>query len=119
MKNKTMAIVAYITLIGWIISYLEFKKSPEKSRLVNYHLGQSLGIIIVSFALSIVSSVLLAIIPSLGFILYIILLIPFLFLLLGVIAANNEVEKPVPVIGKIFEGRFNFASDSKETFKNT
>ncbi|MCX2431124.1 MULTISPECIES: DUF4870 domain-containing protein [unclassified Pedobacter] len=111
MKNKTMAIVAYITLIGWIISYLEFKKSPEKSRLVNYHLGQSLGIIITSFVLSIASSIILAIIPSLGFIFYIVLLIPFLLLLLGVIAANNEVEKPVPIIGKIFEGRFNFASE--------
>ena len=113
MKNKTMAIVAYITLIGWIISYLEFKKSTEKSRLVNYHLGQSLGIIITSFVLSIISSIILAIIPSLGFIFYIVLLIPFLLLLLGIIAANNEVEKPVPIIGKIFEGRFNFASEKE------
>ena len=113
MKNKTMAIVAYITLIGWIISYLEFKKSPEKSSLVNYHLGQSLGVIITSFVLSIVSSIILAIIPTLGFIFYIVLLIPFLLLLLGIIAANNEVEKPVPIIGKIFEGRFNFASEKE------
>jgi len=110
MKNKTMAIVAYITLIGWIIAYLEFKKSPEKSRLVNYHLGQSLGIIITSFLLSIASSIILAIIPSLGAIFYLILLVPFVLLLLGIIAANNELEKPVPIIGKIFEGRFNFGT---------
>ncbi len=110
MKNKTMAIVAYITLIGWIISYLEFKKSPEKSSLVNYHLGQSLGVIITSFVLSIASTIILAIIPSLGFIFYFILLIPFVLLLLGIVAANNELEKPVPVIGKIFEGKFNFGT---------
>jgi uncharacterized membrane protein len=110
MKQKTMAILAYITLIGWIISYLEFKKSTEKSTLVNYHLGQSLGLIITSILLSIVSGVVLAIIPSLGSIFYLILLIPFVLLLLGIIAANNEVEKPVPLIGKIFEGKFNFAS---------
>ncbi|GGG97909.1 DUF4870 domain-containing protein [Pedobacter zeae] len=110
MKQKTMAIVAYITLIGWIISYLEFKKSAEKSRLVNYHLGQSLGLIITSIVLSIVSSIILAVIPSLGAIFYLILFIPFVLLLLGIIAANNELEKPVPLIGKIFEGKFNFAS---------
>lgn len=110
MKQKTMAVIAYITLIGWIISYLEFKKSTEKSTLVNYHLGQSLGLIITSILLSIVSSVMLAIIPALGTIFYLILLIPFVLLLLGIVAANNELEKPVPLIGKIFEGKFNFAS---------
>ncbi|MFD2582281.1 DUF4870 domain-containing protein [Pedobacter vanadiisoli] len=110
MKQKTMAIVAYITLIGWIISYLEFKKSAEKSRLVNYHLGQSLGLIITSIVLSIASSIILAVIPSLGAIFYLILLIPFILLLLGIIAASNELEKPVPLIGKIFEGKFNFIS---------
>jgi len=110
MKQKTMAILAYITLIGWIISYLEYKKSAEKSTLVNYHLGQSLGLIITSIILSIISGTILAIIPSLGVIFYLILFIPFILLLLGIIAANNEVEKPVPLIGKIFEGKFNFAS---------
>ncbi|GAA4196777.1 hypothetical protein GCM10022289_03000 [Pedobacter jeongneungensis] len=110
MKQKTMAVIAYITLIGWIISYLEFKKSTEKSTLVNYHLGQSLGLIITSILLSIVSSVMLAIIPALGTIFYLILLIPFVLLLLGIVAANNELEKPVPLIGKIFEGKFNFTS---------
>jgi len=110
MKQKTMAIVAYITLIGWIISYLEFKKSAEKSRLVNYHLGQSLGLIITSIVLSIASSIILAVVPSLGAVFYLILLIPFILLLLGIIAASNELEKPVPLIGKIFEGKFNFIS---------
>jgi len=114
MKNKTMAIVAYITLIGWVISYLEFKKSAPKSSLVNYHLGQSLGIIITSFVLSILSSIILSIVPTLGFIFYIIMLIPFILLLMGIIAANNEVEKPVPVIGKLFEGKFNFSSEQQQ-----
>jgi uncharacterized membrane protein len=110
MKNKTMAIVAYITIIGWIISYLEFKKSPEKSKLVNYHLGQSLGLIIASVLLSVLSSIILAIIPALGMVFYLILLLPVVLLLLGIVTASNELEKPVPLIGKIFEGKFNFSS---------
>ncbi|WP_316801828.1 DUF4870 domain-containing protein [Pedobacter nototheniae] len=113
MKNRTTAIVAYITLVGWIISYLEFKKSAAKSSLVNYHLGQALGINIIFFALSLISSIVLAIIPSLGSIFYLILLAPFVLLLLGIIAAANEVEKPVPIIGKIFEGKFNFAPEKQ------
>lgn len=108
MKTKTMAIVAYITIIGWIVSYLEFKKSTEKSKLVNYHLGQALGLIITSVVLSILGSIILAIIPALGFVFYLVMLVPLVLLLFGIIAASNEVEKPVPLIGKIFEGKFNF-----------
>lgn len=110
MKQKTMAIVAYITLIGWIIAYLEFKKAAIKSKLVSYHLGQSLGLIITSILLSIISSVVLAILPALGSVFYLILFIPFVLMLFGMIAANNELEKPVPLIGKLFEGKFNFIS---------
>ncbi|MDR6784348.1 putative membrane protein [Pedobacter africanus] len=110
MKTKTMAIVAYITIIGWIISYLEFKKTTEKSNLVNYHLGQALGVIITSIVLSILSSIILAILPSLGMIFYLVMLVPLVLLLFGAIAASNEVEKPVPLIGKVFEGKFNFKS---------
>ncbi|WP_412467614.1 DUF4870 domain-containing protein [Pedobacter sp. KLB.chiD] len=108
MKQKTIALVAYITLIGWIVSYLEFKKSKDKSALANYHLGQSLGIIITTILFSILSGIILAIIPSLGFIFYLILLIPFILMLLGMVTANNGLEKPVPLIGSIFERKFNF-----------
>nr|WP_294871107.1 DUF4870 domain-containing protein [uncultured Pedobacter sp.] len=110
MKTKTMAIVAYFTIIGWIVSYLEFKKTSKKSNLVNYHLGQALGVMITSIALSIICSIILAVIPALGVIFYLIMLIPLILLLFGAIAASNEVEKPVPLIGKVFEGKFNFAS---------
>lgn len=108
MKQKTIAIIAYITLIGWIIAYLEFKKSKEKSALANYHLGQSLGVIITSIVVSILSSMVLFIVPSLGFVFYVILLFPFILMLLGIITANNGLEKPVPLIGSLFERKFNF-----------
>lgn len=32
MTNKSMAIVSYITIIGWVISYLEYKKVQKKAR---------------------------------------------------------------------------------------
>ena len=111
MTNKTMAIVAYITVIGWVIAFLSFKRSASKSRLVNYHLGQGLGILIVYIALSVTGAVILSVIPALAIVFYLVLLVPFVLLLLGIINASNETERPVPFIGKIFEGRFNFLSN--------
>ncbi|MBE9585134.1 DUF4870 domain-containing protein [Mucilaginibacter sp. JRF] len=108
MTNKSMAIVAYITIIGWVISYLEYKKRADKSALVNYHLGQSLGLIILSFVLGIVISVLVAVVPSLYFISLAVTLISLILLLLGIVTANNEAIKPLPVVGKLFEGKFDF-----------
>ncbi|MDN5284552.1 MAG: import component protein [Mucilaginibacter sp.] len=109
MTKKTMAMVAYITIIGWIVAYLSYKKDTEKSSLVNYHLGQALGILIAYIVLSAISFILLSFLPFLATILYVVLLIPFVLLLFGIVAASNEVERPVPIIGKIFEGWFNFS----------
>lgn len=108
MNNKTVAIVAYLTIIGWVIAYLSYKKSSEKSSLVKYHLGQALGVFLVSLVLSILSAVILSIIPSLGIISYVVSLISLVLTLLGVITASNEVERPVPLVGGMFEGKFNF-----------
>jgi uncharacterized membrane protein len=110
MSNRTMSIVAYITIIGWVIAYLEYKKSADKSQLVNYHLGQALGLIILSFILGIGVSIVAIIIPSLYFLSLIVSVVTLVLLLLGIITANNEAIKPLPVVGKMFEGKFNFAA---------
>lgn len=110
MSNKTMAILAYVTIIGWVVAYLQYKKSSDRNPLVNYHLGQSLGLIILTFILGIAISVVVSIVPSLYFLSLIVSVLSLVFLLLGVVAANNEVIKPLPIVGKLFEGKFNFAS---------
>jgi len=107
MTNRTMAIVAYITIIGWIVAYLSYRKSDDKSPLVKYHLTQSIGIILFSIVLSIVSGVLVGILPSLATLFYIISLCPFILMLMGIITASNEAQRPIPLIGKLVEGKFN------------
>lgn len=107
MNNRTLAIVGYITIIGWVIAYLSYRKETEKSSFVRYHLTQSLGIILLSVALSIISAVLLGILPALATVFYLISLVPFILMLLGIITASNEAQRPVPVIGKLVEGKFN------------
>ncbi|MEH6307731.1 DUF4870 domain-containing protein [Olivibacter sp. CPCC 100613] len=108
MTNKNMSIIAYLTIVGWVIAYLNYQKSKEKSSLVAYHLSQSLGIFIFYIVLSILSAIILAFLPGLAILCYVILLIPLVLLLLGIITAINEVKKPVPLVGKVFEGKFNF-----------
>ncbi|WP_316736788.1 DUF4870 domain-containing protein [Pedobacter aquatilis] len=110
MSNKTMAILAYVTIIGWVVAYLEYKKSTERNPLVNYHLGQALGLMILTFVLAIALTVVSFIVPTLSFLSLILSGLSIVFLLLGVVAANNEVIKPLPLVGKLFEGKFNFAS---------
>lgn len=107
MTNRTMAIVAYITIIGWVVAYLSYRKADVKSPLVRYHLTQSIGIILFAVALSIVSGILVGILPALATVFYIISLCPFVLMLMGIITASNEAQRPIPLIGKFVEGKFN------------
>ena len=107
MTNRTMAIVAYITIIGWVVAYLSYRKSDDKSPLVKYHLTQSIGVILFSIALSIVSGVLVGILPALATVFYLISLSPLVLMLMGIITASNEAQRPIPLIGKLVEGKFN------------
>lgn len=84
MDKKTTSIVAYITLIGLIIALCAGDKEGAK-----FHINQALVIWLFS---------LLAIIPCIGWIWGIFMLVCWI---LGLIAAINQEEKPVPLIGGI------------------
>lgn len=105
MNNKTLSIVSYITLIGWLIAYFSGKENANS--LLKYHLKQSLGLMIVSVIFNIALTVLANIIPSLS-ILGFLGLIFLVLLIIGIINAANEVQKPLPIIGKMFENKFAF-----------
>lgn len=108
MNNKTLAIVSYITIIGWLIAYFPYKNQREKDLFVAYHLEQSLGIFVFGIIVSIIAGVLMAVIPSLSIVFSLISLIPLILLVLGIINASNLVMKPVPIIGSLFEKKFGF-----------
>lgn len=104
MDNKTLSIVSYITIFGWLISFIMGKDKPNG--LLRYHLKQSLGLVICSIILSIILNVLImvthiGILGILGF-------LPLVLAIIGIINAANEVEKPLPLIGKMFEDKFAF-----------
>ncbi|WP_269234243.1 DUF4870 domain-containing protein [Flavobacterium flavigenum] len=107
MNRKTLSILSYITIIGWIVAFVKNKDLNPKSDLVTYHLKQGFGIFLVSLAVNIILSVVIATVTSLYFLSYIGYAI-FILWIFGIINAANEQKKPIPVIGKIFEDKFGF-----------
>lgn len=107
MNSKTVSIVSYIGLIGWIIAY--FVSKTKTDDLSRYHLKQGFGLAIVGIPLVIISNIIAFIIPFVGLTLSSILgLLVFILLVIGIINAANETQKPLPIIGKSFENKFSF-----------
>lgn len=107
MNNKTLSILSYVTIIGWLISFFQYKDAPKNS-LVSYHLRQGFGIFIVIFIFNIVLSIVTRIVPALGLLGLVGFVLSLIFIIMGIINAANEQEKPVPLIGHLFVGKFNF-----------
>ncbi len=84
MNKRTTGIVAYITLIGLIVAVCAGDKEGAK-----FHINQALVIWLFG---------LLSVIPCIGQIWAIFI---FICWIMGLIAAINEEEKPVPLIGGI------------------
>ena len=84
MDKKTTGIVAYLTWIGWLIALLAGDKEGAK-----FHINQALVILLFS---------LLLIIPCIGWIWGIFMIVCWF---IGFIAAINEEEKSIPLLGNI------------------
>ena len=84
MSTKATGIVAYITWIGLVIAFCAGDKEGAK-----FHLNQALVIFLFG---------LLSVVPCLGQIWAIFILVCWI---MGLVAAINEDEKEVPLIGKI------------------
>lgn len=106
--DKTVGIIAYITLIGFIISIvLNSNKTGEEKKFGAFHLRQALGLIIFSVAilmlLSIVTAILTFIIPFLGVLFSLVMSIIWLgilaLLIIGIFNAANGEYKEIPIIG--------------------
>ena len=104
MDNKTLSIVSYITIIGWVIAYFVGKDKADD--LLKYHLKQGFGLFIFSFIWGILISI-LAGVTGIGMI-RILGLVNLILMIIGIINAANNVKKPLPIIGKMFENNFGF-----------
>jgi len=100
MDGKTIAIISYMTWIGWIIALV--MHGNNKSQIGAYHLRQSLLLHILAVAIGVLRMFFLFM-PFIGFILFWLSWIIFIGLVvlwvIGLIAAVNGEEKPIPLLG--------------------
>ncbi|HVI47520.1 MAG TPA: hypothetical protein VM802_21800 [Chitinophaga sp.] len=108
MKTNQWAMISYITIIGWIVTYVKREEPQLKSTLVNYHLEQSLGLIIFSIVWSIALGIVISVMPLMKTVLSAAGLLPLIFMVFGIINANSGSQRPIPLIGRLFENRFVF-----------
>ncbi|MDD3789458.1 MAG: hypothetical protein PHO94_12295 [Petrimonas sp.] len=95
-QGKTVAIVSYITFIGWIIAFI--LHNNNRTSLGAFHLRQSAFLYIIGAALSILRRI--SDNGALGFLLALAGIVLFIFWIMGIIRALNSEEKPLPIIGK-------------------
>ena len=103
-NGKTIAIVSYITIIGWVIALV--MHGSNKTSLGAFHLRQALGIALLAITTMFIRIPLLFI-PGIGWILSMAIGIGLLVLwIMGLISAANGEEKPLPVLGALFQNWF-------------
>lgn len=96
--GKTIAIIAHLTWVGLIIAFV--MNNDKKIPLANYHIRQMLGLTLTGIALGFVN-----IIPILGWIVSFLGFFVLIYMwVMGLINAINEKEKPLPILGKKYEG---------------
>ena len=108
-EDKTVAILAYITLIGFIVAIIVHMN--KKTKLGAFHLRQMLGFILTSIAVMF-CGIILAFIPILGWLSMLALWASMLVLwILGLVAAINGEMKHVPVVGPLYQKWFGTTFD--------
>lgn len=109
-EDKTVGILAYITLIGFIVALvLNQNKQGEEKRFGAFHLRQALGLIICAIGVFIAFAILSTIFMMISFsLLAIVSLISTLIwlgflalLIIGIINAANGTFKEIPLIGAL------------------
>lgn len=92
MDKKVTGIVAYLTIIGWIIAYIAGDKEGAK-----FHLNQGLVIAICAIINSIIGYI-----PLVGWILsWIISIFLLVCIIIGIVGAAQDQEKEIPLLGSI------------------
>ncbi len=99
--GKTIGIIAYITLIGWVVAFI--MNSSKKNEYANFHLRQMFGLVLLSIAISVLT---MAVNLGLfGTILSVLLLVLWV---IGFIGAIQGEKKLIPIIGENFQEWFKF-----------
>ena len=108
MSDKSLSIISYITLVGWLISFIVSTDQKPRNAIIVFHQKQSFGLFVTIILFSVISQLIVAIVPSVSFILSIVSFVFIGLMVLGILNANNEKQTPLPGIGIIFIDKFSF-----------
>lgn len=105
--GKTRAIIAHITLIGWIIALVQ--NQSDKNEDASFYIRQVLGIMIIGIGMQIITMI-FAVIPFLGVLVMIVGWIVILAVIgawiYSLISAINGQKEPTPFVGGMFQKWF-------------
>ena len=99
-EDRTVAILAYITIIGFIVAIV--MHGSKKTALGAYHLRQALGL----FITAIVGGIGLAITVVGLFLLPFFWLAMLILAIMGLLAAASGQQKPLPLLGARYQKWF-------------
>jgi uncharacterized membrane protein len=106
-EDRTVAILTYITIIGFIIAIV--MHSSKKTTLGAFHLRQGLGLFVTGLVIWI-PGIIISLIPFVNFLMIIIWPLVgislFVLWVMGLIAAVNGQQKPMPVMGEHYQKWF-------------
>lgn len=91
--GKNIAIIAHITLIGWIIALV--MNNGNKSELGSFYIRQMLGLLILGL--------IFMLIPGIGWILNVVMLVLWIMSLVGALSGEKKLT---PVLGEYFQDWF-------------
>jgi|TARA_B110000438_G_scaffold291490_1_gene328503 hypothetical protein len=91
--DNTTAIVAYITIIGFIVAIV--LHTQKKTLLGAYHLRQMMGLLLLSIGFTFI--------PIVNLFAWVFSLVLWVF---GLMNAVNKKQEPVPLLGSWFKGAF-------------
>lgn len=96
-EGKTVAIIAYVTLIGTLIAW--FMNKDKNNEFAKFHIGQALRAWIASIIISIIATVLIMFtgIAAISYLSY----AGWILAILGLINAVNGKTAKVPLVGDI------------------
>lgn len=93
-NDKAMGIIAYITLIGFLIALFGGANNGRRSPYLNFHLNQSLILLLANVIVGIISGISVAIGGLLS-------LVVFVFWIMAIVGAAKGQTKPLPLIENI------------------
>ncbi|MGB7528445.1 MULTISPECIES: DUF4870 domain-containing protein [Sphingobacterium] len=111
MSSKVQAVLSYLGIL-WLLAF--FAGKDHRDQFSSYHLKQGLGLIICSFIFVLILAILMAVAPSVAFIFNLCSLLIFILMIVGILHAINNVEKPLPFIGEYFMNKFDFIDNPRK-----